>query len=144
MCNFSLPSFLGAPDPLLLAKSPTWWRDVGQVADPPLSIPVWHAGDSAESESRTLGTGRGLQVQEHGETAAPFVSGWNPNKGITAGLNPSEPQESRKPRAVRRGSDRRLLWRESQTVSSLINLLSDLGQVTASKFKFKFSTTKKS
>lgn len=75
-------------------------------------------------------------MQEHGETAAPFVSGWNPNKGITAGLNPSEPQESRKSRAVRRGSDRRLLWGESQTVRSLINLLSDLGQVTASKFKF--------
>lgn len=91
---------------------------------------------TVQSESRTLGTGRGLQGQEHGETAAPFVSGWNPNKVITAGPNPSEPQESRKSRAVRRGSDRRFVWGESQTVSSLIDLLGDLGQVTTSKFEF--------
>lgn len=48
ICNFSLPAFLRAPDPPLLARAPTWWRDAGQVEDPPLQIPTWHAGDSAE------------------------------------------------------------------------------------------------
>ena len=43
-----------------------------------------------------------------GDTAVLYVSGPNPNKVITAVSSPSEPQESRKPRAVRRRSGRRL------------------------------------